>query len=85
MESSQGQGSQVTRLLAQIQQEYEAAQLGLSGLAYGTSKHEFITQKMENVGKLQEQLQTIVGEMPAIALIVEQLNACPERKSLSVP
>ena len=39
-------GSEVARLLLRISQEYEAAQRGLTGLAFGTSKHEFITAKM---------------------------------------
>jgi len=57
------------------EKEYAAARLGLSGLAYGSSQHAFITQKMENMGKLHEQLKTLVGEMPAIALVAEQLDA----------
>jgi hypothetical protein len=76
--------SEVARLLKKIREEYEAAERGMSGLAYGTSKHEFITQKMENVGKLHEELQTIVGEMPAIALIAEQMNVSTDTNSSSV-
>ncbi len=67
------QRSEVARLLAQISQEYEAAQRGLTGLAFGTSQHEFITARMENMGQLHSQLQTIVGD-DAIAMIAEELN-----------
>lgn len=67
------QRSEVARLLSQISAEYEAAQRGLSGLAYGTSQHEFITAKMENMGQLHSQLQSIVGDI-AIAMIADQLN-----------
>jgi hypothetical protein len=67
------QRSEVARLLSQISAEYEAAQLGITGLAYGTSKHEFITTRMENMGQLHGQLQSLVGDI-AIAMIAEQLN-----------
>ena len=66
-------GSEVARLLSQISAEYEAAQRGLSGLAYGTSQHEFITTRMEHMGKLHNQLQSIVGDV-AIAMIADTLN-----------
>ena len=65
--------SEVARLLAQISEEYEAAQRGLSGLAYGTSPHEFITARMEHMGQLHGELQSIVGDA-AIALVVDTLN-----------
>jgi len=65
--------SEVVRLLAQISAEYEAAQRGLSGLAYGTSQHEFITARMEHMGQLHSQLQSIVGDA-AIAMVVDTLE-----------
>ncbi len=65
--------SEVARLLSQISEEYEAAQRGLTGLSYGTSQHEFITARMENMGQLHIQLQSLVGD-DAIALIADQLN-----------
>ena len=34
--------SEVARLMSRIASEYEAAQSGLSGLAYGTARHDFI-------------------------------------------
>ncbi|HZU66740.1 MAG TPA: hypothetical protein VFA09_05645 [Ktedonobacteraceae bacterium] len=69
-------GSEVARLLNQISAEYEAAQRGLSGLAYGMSQHEFITARMENMGQLHNQLRSIVGD-DAIALVAEALNTLP--------
>ena len=76
MQGAYEQGSEVARLLSQISAEYEAAQRGLTGLAYGTSKHEFITAKMERMGQLQAELQSLVGDQ-AIALVAEQLNSMP--------
>ncbi|HZS75303.1 MAG TPA: hypothetical protein VFA41_01710 [Ktedonobacteraceae bacterium] len=65
--------SEVARLLAQISAEYEAAQRGLSGLAYGVSQHQFITARMENMGQLHHKLQSIVGD-EATAMVVEVMN-----------
>jgi hypothetical protein len=66
-------GSEVVQLLAQISAEYEAAQRGLGGLACGVSKHEFIAARMEQMGRLHNQLQLIVGDS-AIALIADTLS-----------
>ncbi|GAC1566363.1 MAG: hypothetical protein NVS3B14_08030 [Ktedonobacteraceae bacterium] len=76
MPEAGGNQSEVARLLELISAEYEAAQRGLSGLAYGASKHDFITARMENMGHLHSQLQDIVGES-AIALVAETLNTLP--------
>jgi len=65
--------SEVARLLQQISAEYEAAQRGLSGFAYGAAQHEFITARVENMGRIHDQLQALVGDA-AIAMIAEQLN-----------
>jgi hypothetical protein len=75
MYTTQNQCSEVARLLSQISAEYEAAHRGLNGLAYGTSQHEFITARMERMGKIHTELQAIVGDA-AIALIADQLNDC---------
>jgi hypothetical protein len=73
MLSTEKHGSEVAKILSQISEEYEAAQRGLTGLAYGTSQHEFITARMENMGQLHTELQSIVGDA-AIALIADALN-----------
>ncbi len=39
--------SEVACLMRRITLEHEAAQYGLTGLAYGTSRHDFITARME--------------------------------------
>jgi len=73
MQGTSEQRSEVARLLSQISAEYEAARRGLTGLAYGVSQHEFITARMEHMGQLHTQLQSIVGDK-AIALIADQLS-----------
>lgn len=67
------QRSEVVRLLAQISAEYEAAERGLTGLAMGVSRHEFITARMEHMGQLHNELQTLVGDA-ATAMVAEQLS-----------
>jgi tRNA splicing ligase len=66
--------SEVARVLEQIELEYQAAHRGLYGLAFGTAKHQFITARMEQMGKLHEKLQTMVGEEQAVKLLVETLE-----------
>jgi hypothetical protein len=73
LEPEQG-GSEVQRLREQIGKEYEAAQQGLTGLTYGISKHEFITHRMNTIGKIQEELEKLVGPEEAGRMIVEQLD-----------
>jgi hypothetical protein len=65
--------SDVARLLKQIQEEYESGQQALHGLALGAAQHAFITARMENIGRLHEQLQELIGD-GAMALIVANLN-----------
>lgn len=71
MQGAGEQRSEVARLLAQINSEYEAAQRGLFGTAAGSSRHDFITKRMEAVGQLHKQLHDLVGDA-AIAMIAEQ-------------
>jgi hypothetical protein len=73
MQSLPEQHSEVARLLAQIRDEYEAAHQGLSGLAQGSSQHQFITKRMERIGELHSQLQELLGD-EAMALIAVQLD-----------
>jgi hypothetical protein len=83
MLEAQKQYSDVARILAQINAEYKAAARGITGLSSGTSRHDFISQKMENMGNLHTQLHHLVGDR-AIALVAEQLRGCPNSTSQSV-
>lgn len=78
MKNVQNQGSEVARLLQQIQAEFEAAQSGIKGLAYGTAQHQVITQKMERMCQLQEDLGVLVGDDAMIVLVARQLDACSD-------
>ena len=67
------QNSEVARLLAQINKEYEAARQGLSGLAQGIGQHRFITKRMEQIAELHAQLRNLVGD-EAMVLITSKLD-----------
>jgi hypothetical protein len=73
MLSYEEHGSEVARLLSKITAEYEAAQRGFTGIAYGSAQHDFISARMEHMGQLHGELQTIVGDS-AMSLIVDALN-----------
>lgn len=66
--------SDVARLMRQIELEYEAAQRGMYGFAGGAGKHEFITAKMENMGRCHEKLITLVGEKEATRALARALE-----------
>ncbi len=66
--------SEVARLMQQIELEYEAAQRGMYGFAAGTAKHEFITARMENMGRCHEKLITLVGEREATRALAGALE-----------
>ncbi len=67
--------SEIARLRQRIAEEYEAAMRGLSGLAYGTATHEFITKRMEQMHTYHETLQRLVGEQEATRILAETLEA----------
>ena len=71
------QGSEVAQLLQKIREEYESARIGLSGFACGTSQHEVITRKMENMGKYHEELRALVGD-ESMALVAQALGDSPD-------
>lgn len=71
--------SEVARIRQQITSEYVAAKWGLSGLAVGYSRHQFITARQERIGVLHGQLQSIIGKDQAIKIVAETLTDIPEQ------
>jgi hypothetical protein len=65
--------SEVARILKNIEQEYQASKLGLEGLSSGSARHDFISQKSENIAKQHEHLSQIVGPENAITLIANTI------------
>ena len=66
--------SEVARIKRQIELEYEAAQRGMYGFAASAGKHEFITARMENMGRCHEKLIALVGEREATKALAEALE-----------
>lgn len=61
--------SEVARLMAQITNEHEAAQRGLTGITEGTAKHSFINAHMDRLWMLKDELAGTVGDDTAIAMV----------------
>jgi hypothetical protein len=70
----QGSGSEIAQLKQQIADEYIAGQRALSSLAYGTSQHQFITQRLENMEGYRKKLVGLVGDNEASKIFVEALD-----------
>jgi hypothetical protein len=68
MEAQAGK-SEIARLRQQYEAEYEAAQRGLTGLAIGTARHDFITRRMENMQRCVQDLTNLVGVQQASVLL----------------
>ena len=77
--------SEVARILAQIGAEYEASHNALHGLAQGTTRHAFITARMENMGALHEQLKELVGDgaIGMIACFLDQAQDVQNNTNIS--
>jgi hypothetical protein len=71
--------SEIARMRQQIVTEYLSAQLGLSGFAEGTSRHSFITTKMERMGESFEILAEMMGKEQAIQIVAQTLQEVPEQ------
>jgi hypothetical protein len=67
--------SEVARLKAQIEAEVQAAQRALYGVALGAAKHQFITNRMERMGILHEELKELVGEEEGIRLLIQVMES----------
>jgi len=61
--------SEVARLLREIDEAYQAAERGLTGLASGTARHDFINAKEEHIALCHKELTTLIGSEKAAALV----------------
>ena len=73
--------SEIAQIRDSIEQELRAMRRGLSGLAAGTAKHQFIEARMHQVGTYEDQLASHIGGEQAILFscqsyirIMEQTN-----------
>ncbi len=63
--------SEVARLMRQIDEEYQAAERGLNGLASGAARHDFIRRKYEAIGRCGDKLERLVGPEEGTRLMCE--------------
>jgi hypothetical protein len=77
--------SEVARILKNIEQEYQASELGLEGLSSVSARHDFIQQKSENRAKQHEHLFHLVGPEKAIAMIADTIWTPTEQAAASLP
>ena len=68
------QSSEVARLRQRIAAEYEAAHRAMYEFADGVARHRFITARMENVGRCQEELSRYLGEQQAIEILTQIID-----------
>lgn len=66
--------SEVAQLRQKISEEYEAMKRGLTGLAWGSAKHDFINARMQRVDQYHNQLAQYVGEYEATSTICDLYN-----------
>lgn len=67
--------SEVAQLLQRIDLEYSAAREALTGMAFGTAQHQFITARMERLTVYHTELSQHVGVQEASRLLVERMEA----------
>jgi DNA-binding phage protein len=65
--------SEVAKLLAQIDEECEAAKRALGGTAT-VGGHAFIARKMDIVGEKLDKMASIVGKEKALQLVAQQME-----------
>jgi hypothetical protein len=68
--------SEIVRLSQQFAREFQAAQWAAQGLVVGAARHKFITRRMENMGKIRQELAQVIGDQVAtetMAKILEEL------------
>ena len=70
--------SEVARLRQQLNAEYQAARLAMNGYAE-VARHETITARMENMGRLHEELRAIGGEEEAVKALVRAMEGEKKR------
>jgi tRNA U34 5-carboxymethylaminomethyl modifying GTPase MnmE/TrmE len=73
------QSSEVAQLRQRIAAEYEAAHRAMYEFADGVARHRFITARMENVDRCQEELSRCIGEQQAIEILTKIIDSYAKR------
>lgn len=74
--------SEIAHVKRQIALEAEAAHRGMYGLALGTSRHDFISSRMDRMGILHERLGDLIGYTEATSYLLHVMDQeCPSSVS----
>jgi len=76
--------SEVAQLLRRIDEECQAAQRALTGLSSGTARHDFINIRTQNIQRVHERLEELVGPGEAIALVVNAIDAPQNQRKYEI-
>jgi hypothetical protein len=63
--------SEIAQLRRQIEMEVEAMHRGMSGIALGSARHDFINARMQRISACQESLATYVGDTSAHHIVCQ--------------
>jgi hypothetical protein len=63
--------SEVAQIRRQIELEIEAMRLGMEGLSVGSTRHDFIFERMERVGACEDSLARHLGETTAHHIVCQ--------------
>ncbi len=66
--------SEIVSLLSQIDAEYSSAQEALYGLAAGSSRHDFISARMNRIQLASQRIIDTLGKDEALPLIVAAMD-----------
>ncbi len=69
--------SEVAQVLVQIEKEYTAACRGMYAFREGTTRHDFIATRLENMGRLLIELEQWVGVDGAAPLVIQIMQDAP--------
>ncbi len=72
-------GSEVKRLMEEIEQRCQAARSGLDGYAE-VARHAIIERRFAAIGECQEELEKLVGREEAASLVVQTYIRIAETK-----
>ena len=83
--TTSSRGSQIARLLKQIEDEQTAARRGMTDFAEGAARHKFINARLQRMGEYCDQLTEVVGDRDqTMTLVVMHLSSVWEEGALHV-
>lgn len=76
--------SEVARIRQQIELELLALRHGLTGVASGYARHDFINSRMDRIGLCQRSLARYVGDQDALLTVCQLYQETMEEDELCI-